>query len=341
MSVALWVCPVSNLAGVARHVLDAARSGLPGWSMEVAAPDGPLLDELRKLDVPVHAVEFDGNPAAAVRALRSVIEQVKPQIVHSHLAKADFIAAAATLGLPTKLVSSEHGIAQDSRLYNANAVKAELKLRLHHLRCNRFNALIAVSESTKQQMQRTWKPRTLITVVLNGVDRSPQPHTAPGQRYLSLARLSHEKNILAIVDAFAKLHTGSLTIAGEGPDKAQVQRRVEALGLGDRVSFPGFVDAAKALSEHDVLVQLSKWENASYSILDAVAHGLGVVATPVGGNPEILPERCLVEADDTDRVAALMTEQASPEARPRLPKRWPTVAEMCAQIVDVYDEVWR
>lgn len=341
-SLALWVTPVSNLAGVARHILDAARVGIPCWRMEVAAPDGPLLDRLRGMGIPVHPLPLDGNPAKATVALRQLITDLKPQAVHSHLAKADLLLAAAGEGLPTKRISSEHGIAADARLYNRNPLVAKVKQQLHTIRCNRFDHLIAVSASTKEQMLRQWRPKTPITVVLNGVDRPSEVEHHTGKRYLSLSRLSHEKNIAAIIEAFAELDDDArLTVAGDGPDRPQIAEQIRTLGLRERVSLPGFVAASEALAEHDVLVQLSKWENASSSLLDAVVHGLGVVATPVGGNPEILPERCLVEAENTYEVARLMREQADPAQHPVLPESWPTVAEMTRQIADVYDEVWR
>lgn len=342
-SLALWVAPVSNLAGVARHILDVARVGIPGWRLEVAAPEGPLLDELRALDVPVHPIALDANPAAGVRTLRNLVEELKPQIVHSHLARADFLVAAATVGLPTKAISTEHGIAGDPTLYQRSAVAAKLKQAAHHLRCTRFDALVAVSASTEREMRRAWRPRTPIHVVLNGVDALPSPpQLQAGKRYLSLARLSHEKNIDALVRAFALLdEDATLTIAGDGPERDALKALVEELGLRERVSMPGFLDATEALASHDVLVQLSRWENASYSLLDAVAHGLGVVATPVGGNPEILAEQCLVDASPVEKVAARMREQAEPRNRPTLPAHWPTVQEMTTQIAAIYDEVWR
>lgn len=341
-SLTLWVTPVSNLAGVARHVLDVARAGIPGWRLEVAAPEGPLLEQLRGMGVTVHPLPLDGNPAKAVRDLRTLIQELKPQIVHSHLAKADLLLAAAGESLPLKRISSEHGIAADARLYNKNAAVAAVKQQLHRIRCNRFDHLIAVSASTKEQMLKAWSPKTPITVVLNGVDRPDGVERQAGKRYLSLSRLSHEKNIAAIVEAFAELDAeATLTIAGDGPDKAEIEEQIRQLGLTERVTLPGFVNADEALASHDVLVQLSKWENASYSLLDAVVHRLGVVATPVGGNPEILPERCLVEAENTYEVARLMREQAELDVRPALPEDWPTVAEMTKQIAAIYDEVWR
>lgn len=341
---ALWVVPVSNLAGVARHILDAAKAGIPGFEVTVAAPRGPLLDELGRLGIARHEVAFDGPALTIANALRAVIKQVKPQIVHSHLAKADFVATIAVLGLPVKLVSTEHGIARDAQLYNRGQLKAQARRAFHHGRARRFDALIAVSESTKEEMIRAWHPTTAIAVIPNGVDRPEVVLAEPGARFLSLSRLAPEKRIPETIRAFAAVALqrpeATLTVAGEGPERAALADLAAALGIADKVRFPGHVDAATALAGHDVLVQLSAWENASYSVLDAVVHGLGVVATPVGGNPEILPPHCLSEADDEARVAQLLLEQAADVSRrPRLADQWPTVAEMTSGIASLYEKL--
>lgn len=346
MRPALWVTPVSNLAGVARKIRDAATVGLPGYSLTVAAPAGPLLDRLDELGVPTLALSLDGSAAEAVRELRASIRALRPAIVHSHLARADFLVAAATVGLSTHLVSTEHGIAADERLYHRGRAKALVRRALHHVRSRRFDALIAVSESTKREMIRAWRPTTAISVVLNGVDRPELPPRQPGAQFLSLARLAPEKRIPDTLRAFARLAVdvphATLTVAGDGPEREALVQLAKDLGVGARVTFPGFVDPHEALAHHDVLVQLSAWENASYSVLDAVAHGFGVVATPVGGNPEILPAHCMAQADDAQRVTDLMHEQAfQVEKRPTLPPHWPSVSDMAAQIAAVYDRVLR
>ena len=54
----LWVVPVPDFGGVARHVLDVARTGIPGYRLVVCAPEGKLTERLRELNIPVHAVPF-------------------------------------------------------------------------------------------------------------------------------------------------------------------------------------------------------------------------------------------------------------------------------------------
>lgn len=343
VSTALWVVPVSDLGGVARHVLDIARVGLPGYRLVVAAPEGPLLDRLRAQGIPVVAWQVAGRSVpATVAELRSVVRRLRPAVVHSHLAKADFLVAAATAGLPGQVISTEHHVPADLHVFHPSAIRRSTRRIAHHARIRRFDHLIAVSESTARDLRRHWRPTVPVSVVLNGVDRrAAQPRPA-GLRVLALSRLAPEKNVEDVVRAFAQVHNdhpeASLTVAGEGPSSARIRAVVDELGLAAAVRFPGFVDADTAMADHDVLVQASLTDNLSYTLLDAVAAGMGVAATDVGGNAEILPPHCLAPVGDVRTLAERIVEQGTrPEQRPTLPPGIPTVEGMTRAVVSVYE----
>ncbi|MGQ4508731.1 glycosyltransferase [Dermabacteraceae bacterium P13128] len=341
----LWLSPVAEVGGVSRHIIDAASQGIPGWNIEVAAPAGPLLDTLSEAGVPVHPVA--SAPGSGIRAsvasVRALLAREDFALLHSHLAYADLVALLAAGRTP--IVSTEHGIAADARLYNASAVTAQAKRLVHRLRVARTSRVIAVSESTAQQVARQWGGRKKIRVVLNGVDPLvPEPKPQAGLCFLSLSRLSHEKRIDKLLEAFALVHKrhpeATLTVAGDGPLRAQLESKARELGVAEAVSFPGTVVAADAYRTHDVVVQLSAWENLSYTLLDAVKNNKGIVATPVGGNGEIVRAVSLVEAEDTNQVARVMLTQAlETEARtPAAAWDW-SVSDMCAELANVYAEV--
>lgn len=339
--IALWVAPVSNLAGVARHILDVARVGLPGYRLVVTAPEGPLLEQLRLLGRPVVPLDVDGPVSDTVRALRSTVRRLKPVVVHSHLAKADFLVTMATVGLPVTLVSTEHHIPEDPLTFHGTRAKALTRQAAHHARIRRFAALIAVSESTKRDMLRYWRPTAPITLVRNAVDPIAPVTRPPGLRVLSLTRLSPEKNLETTLRTFREVvrnrPEARLTLAGEGSEATRLRQLTHELDLIERVSFPGHVDAAQAMADHDVLLQPSKADNLSYTLLDAVNAGMGVVASNIGGNPEILPAHCLAGTHDVNALAALVIDQGlHPQRRPQLPPGIPTVEEMAAGIVEVY-----
>lgn len=338
---ALWGVPVSDLAGVARHVLDVARSGIPGWRLVVLSPPGPLPTRLREVGVEVREASFgpDHGLRASVAALREAVRDVAPAVVHTHLAYAD-IAAALAVGRGPRLVTTEHGIARDDVVYHQSSAKTRVMAAAHTARLRRFHAAIAVSRATAEAMVEKWHPCREVVVVPNGVDPVAVAPRAPGLRILSLARLSPEKRLPALVDGFAELHrsqpTATLTLAGTGPEEEGLRAQVARLGLTDAVSLPGFVDPEPAMAEHDVLAMLSVWENCSYALLDAATRRMGVVASAVGGNPEILPPSSLVDAEDVSAVSSALAGQGLDLAtRPAL-DGWPTVAAMCARIAETY-----
>lgn len=352
---ALWCSPVSEVGGVARHVLDTVRVGVPGWRIVLVCPEGPLADQARALGAAV--ITAPVSPAdgmrTAVTTLRRVLQRVRPDLLHSHLAFADLIGVAAVAGLRSgrgqriRLVSTEHGIAGVKGYYQASRAAATVKSAAHCARLHRTDAVIAVSESTREQILAQWGNGAPITVVRNGVD---QPHDVsaarPGLRVLSLSRLAPEKRIDQLLHAFAQVvreyPEARLTVAGSGPEKKALCALAEDLGLETAVSFPGRVDAEQALREHDVVVQLSDWENLSYTLLDAVAYGLGVVATDVGGNAEIVPERCLVDGRAKETAARAIVEQGLCVAsRPRASGPASAgAAGMTAEIAAVYSGVF-
>lgn len=348
---ALWVVPVADLGGVARHVLDVAKVGLPGWDLVVVCPDGALADRLRALGTEVISGPFgpDAGFRASTRLLRGAIRRARPAVLHSHLSYADVICAWVLAAKPNLLlVTTEHGIAADDSVYHGSMLKSRLKACLHHIRLWRADVIIAVSEATRLAMIAKWHPAGSIRVMPNGVAAMAEFSPAPiregvgsGPHILSLSRLSPEKGIPALLTAFAtvkRLENGAtLTIAGSGPQEDELVALVRQLALEGAVNFVGFVDPQLAMRNADVLVQLSVWENCSYTILDAIGAGLGVVATPVGGNPEILPPRCLVDFNNTDAIAKTILDQAvNDDRRPTLPTGWPDVSAMVHKIVGCY-----
>lgn len=345
---ALWVVPVADLGGVGRHVLDVARHGIPGWRLVVLCPDGPLAHRLRLAGTAVLTGPVgpaDGTRRAAAE-VRRIVRALRPRIVHGHLAFADLTVALGTLGSEPTVVTTEHGIADDDLVYHGTRWRSRLRQGAHAVRLRRADAVIAVSRATAETIRSKWHPAPglAIRVIPNGVDPLDATHPRPGLRILSLSRLAPEKGLDFLVEAFAVLAgeepEAHLTIAGTGPLESALKGHVSRLGLEERVDLPGFVDAGPALAAADVLVQLSTWENCSYSILDALVHGLGVVATPVGGNPELLPARCLVSREAPDAVAAALRRQGLDVAeRPLLDRSWPTVGTMCESIGELYEEV--
>jgi len=134
-----------------------------------------------------------------------------------------------------------------------------------------------------------------LTVIPNGVEpdrfaAGPAfPH--PRRYVLAVARLSHEKGIDVLLDAFAALRSADvdLVVAGDGPERPRLAAQCEALGLESRVHFLGGVDFehVPALYRGAALVACpSRWEGLPLVCLEAMASGRAVVATAVDGTPD-------------------------------------------------------
>lgn len=300
--------------------MDAAQAGVPGWRIVVLCPEGMLAQRLRDMDIAIITGEF--GPSAGFRksymTLRRHLRHLQPEVVHSHLAYADVVAAAAALGTKVRLVTTEHGIAGDDSVYHGAAWKSRAKATMHRVRLLRADAVIAVSGATKNAMLAKWKPRQSIAVIPNCVNRQEirrrveafkgDTERTSNLHVLSLSRLAPEKGLDTLLNAFALVLNENpearLTVAGEGPERATLECLADSLGIGGAVDFPGFVDPLAAMAKADVLVQLSVWENCSYTLLDAVGAGIGIVATAVGGNPEIVGPQSLVAGTDPGEVAS-------------------------------------
>ena len=348
---ALWVIPVGDFGGVARHVVDTARAGIPGHRLVVLCPEGPLAERLRQIGAPVLTGAFgpDAGPVASARTLRRAVRTLRPAVVHTHLAYADIIAAGVLAAdRSVTLISTEHGIAADASVYHRSPVKAKMTAAVHHARLRRADEVIAVSNSTREVMSRRWAPSCPVTVIPNGVDieavrdvvGAPERRAlGEGLRLLSLSRLSPEKRIDALLRTMPALLDrdahATLTVAGTGPEEQALKDLASDLGVADSVRFPGFVDPWEAMRDHDVVVQLSAWENLSYTLLDAVAAGLDVVATDVGGNREIVGPQSLVTDPTPPSILERLTtlrEAAGESADAQLT----TVEQMTRGIAEVY-----
>lgn len=337
MKRALWLVPVADLGGVARHVIDVTRVGIPGWNVTVLCPEGPLVERLREQGATVIAASF--GPAyglfASRRTLTAAIREVKPAIVHSHLAYADIVSAVTRMPRQVRRFTTEHGIAGDDGVYHRSSLHARVMALVHRWRFRQFSGVIAVARATRDAMITKWRVRQPITVIPNGVDLPDgvvrrEPDSVTGLRILSLSRLAPEKRIDCALRAFEYLlHAhpeATLTVAGEGPLRAELRE------IGSNVDFIGFADPDDAMAEADVVVQLSTWENCSYTLLDAVARGLRVVASDVGGNREIVSADSLVP----DATRAQQVMRTVLDVRPGGPD--PTsVGEMCGAIGQRYE----
>jgi glycosyltransferase involved in cell wall biosynthesis len=174
-------------------------------------------------------------------------------------------------------------------------------------------------------------PARRISVIVNGVDtdffapaREPQPGPP---RMLCIARMVADKDHDTLIHAFQRVAAtrpeAELWLVGDGPRKPAVSQLCQALGLADQVKLlPGRTDLRPLLHQACLLVLSSVYEALPNVVLEAMAAGLPVVATSVGGLPEVVSQGetgFLVPPGDAEALAtALNSILAAPERREAL-----------------------
>jgi glycosyltransferase involved in cell wall biosynthesis len=220
--------------------------------------------------------------------------------------------------MPVAFVTTHHG-------WIRNNGRQELMARSALQLCRRFDGVQVVSQRLLDELPRSVVRRQLADVVHNAIvlaDYASGGHRMPVRRSLGLpddalllgvvGRLSLEKGCHEMLDAFAVVAAAEprvhLALIGEGPLRAALESRVAAADWGGRVRFTGHQSPVQPFYEAiDVLVSPSRTEGLSNAILEALVFERPVVATRVGGNPEIIEDGVsglFVQAQDPGALAA-------------------------------------
>ena len=288
-------------AGGAQTFAATLAAGLrDSYDVEVAAhgPRGALADACAALGVPFHHVRhLVRNPhpyhdAAAVHELRALARALRPDVAQINSSKAGVLARLALARTDVRTVFTAHGWAFSGRTGGAGAVYAGAERAVAPL----SDAIVCVSNHDLELARaRRIHPRGELHVIHNGVDAPaalPQ-RRRPGDRLVlgCTARLAPPKDVHTLLEALARPGCArwELRVFGDGPDRSAIEARRDELRLGDRVALLGNRDdVAEQLADCDAFALISDWEGLPYSILEAMAAGLAVLATGVGGIADLV-----------------------------------------------------
>jgi glycosyltransferase involved in cell wall biosynthesis len=277
-------------------------------------PYGPLLE---RAGIPVRVVR--GGRLGRVRALRSAFAADGIDVVHAWLFIANAFAWAATRGGDRPLITSARNCKRSGRLLDA----------LNRRAFAASDAIIVNSRQVRDYIAHVYAaPVERVAVVYNAIDlerfqppaRSRPPH-AP--RVVMVGRLVRQKNPLLFVAAAAALRArvpaARFQLVGDGPLRGEVEAAVSAAGLGDCLELAGERhDVPALLHEADLFWLTSDWEGLSNAVLEAMAAGLPVIATDVGGTAELIEagvEGYVVRAGDREAFVARSLEILRDPAR--------------------------
>jgi glycosyltransferase involved in cell wall biosynthesis len=325
-----------NPGGTERLVVEMSRAFAVDFDVRVLCLDEPGVwaRELRSDGIPVYSLwrQPGLDPAMPVKLARHFREQ-GAQIVHAHQCTAWFYSALARLLYPApRLLLQEHG-----RFYPEmeNRKRAMVHRLLIAMLTHRF---VAVSEDVRSRLQRyEGLEGKEIKVIYNGATSAPplaQDARDALRRELgftpdcfvvgTVGRFDPIKNLPMLVDTFARASKGIANLrgllVGDGPMFPEVRSLITRAGLSDRVRTTGFrEDAHKVVQCMDLFVLSSFSEGTSMALLEAIAAGVPVVVTDVGGNPEIVVKDqsgWVVPSDSvTAMTEAILESQNHPHKR--------------------------
>jgi len=182
----------------------------------------------------------------------------------------------------------------------------------------RADVLIVPSRALLRRATDAGYRTTLATIIPNGVD--VDRHAGGGAEVGMLTALERVKGVEVFIRAASLLHrddpSSRFVVFGDGSERDELQAMATQAGLDGVMRFPGHVPAAVALAELRVLVVSSHFENSPMAVLEAMAARVPVVATRVGGIPEMAPPDTLVTVppDDPAALAEAVRRTVSDEA---------------------------
>lgn len=303
------------------------------------------------------------NSLGQLGALRKLILRFNPSLLHLHGYKAELLGRMAVAGFNIPIIVTLHNylVYPGSRLFPAS-----LFYRLERFVPGRVHRYIAVSEALKADyLSRSGTGSKRVTVIYNGIRLEAFSDAKPrvglkglGTPLIGTAlRLTRQKGIDVLLDAapaiFQRYPNASILISGEGPLEKELKRKVARMGLKKCILFLGFVEnLAEYLASLDIFVLPSRTEGLGIILLEALACGVPVLATGVGGIPEIITSGThglLVPPRDQEQLAAgietlwenkkLMNDLVE-NGKERIKERF-LLHDMLIKTRQVYDDVMR
>jgi len=329
-------CFRSPVGGIFRHVRDLTDAQVAaGHSVGIVCDsttggeyEERLFDRMRdKLALGVQRTPMQrhigpGDLASAWRSYR-IIKELQPDVIHGHGAKGGAYARlfGSLLRVSRSRVARLYSPHGGSLHYDENTLTGKLFFALERNMARFTDCLLFVSDyERKAYRKKVGEPPIPNVLVYNGLRASefePVADAADAADLLYIGMMRDLKGPDLFIDAFAKAETAlgrrlNAVMVGAGEDLPRYEAGVERLGLGDRIRFLPPMPARAAFALARLVVVPSRAEAMPYIVLETLAAGKPMIATAVGGIPEIFGagSPALVDAD-ADAIAGKMREALS------------------------------
>ena len=293
--------PERQMLGLAHHLVPAYRSIFLSFSEKGRC--WPFLDEARSQGFRAEALRHDTPRLfAACRELKTLLRQANAEVVCCRGYKADLIGLRAARKLDIPVIAVSHG-------WTAENFRVRLYEKVDRFFLRRMDRVVCVSQKQADRVIGSGTPSERVMVIRDAVDLSrfdkPDPGCRDTLRHFfagtpsrivgAAGRLSPEKGFSNLVDAAANLAGADpqlgFILLGDGPLRAALAEQIRRVGLQGRFVLAGHrTDLDTLLPFLDLLVLPSYTEGLPNIVLEAFAAGVPVVATAVGGTPEVIDD---------------------------------------------------
>ena len=349
--------PISHLQGL------VPRVAADGVDVHVICAAEDVADSFRKLGV--DTTVFPLRHKLDVAGAWKLGPLLDADVVHTHDRRGGLLVRPQARRRGARAVHTLHGLPEAIavRVGRTSVSRPPGVSRWHeawflhgYLRIERllarFGPVIVPSEALRKFLVGHGMAPARLRVVHTGIEpaASRRPASSGPLRVATAANLEHWKGVDVLLDACGRVDGQvHVDVYGAGSEQAALERQVEELGID--AEFHGFVDDLRSrLRAADVFALPSRGDNVPVSVLEAMAEGVPVVATRVGGIPELVADGesgILVEPDDAAGLAAALGRLAADDAlRSRLGEGGHTrvqqqfdPADAARRVVAVYEEL--
>jgi glycosyltransferase involved in cell wall biosynthesis len=314
----------SPAGGLFRHVIDLAREQTArGHRVGLIADSntgGTRADEIFRemapqlalgvTRLPMHRNPYPGDLITLAKVMRQ-IDKCGADVLHGHGAKGGAYARLALTRKRAVRAYTPHG---GSLHYTNDTLAGRLHLGVERLLISRTDLFLFESAYSLDLFRsKIGEPGARAHVVRNGVSRSefePVTLQQDATDLIYIGEFRRLKGIDILIDAIAQLHRAgrsvTATLVGYGPEQAEFAAQVKRLGLAQEVRFMPAMPARQAQAFGRVMVLPSRAESLPYVILEAAASAKPLIATRVGGIPEIYGPltNTLIPPEDPAALAA-------------------------------------
>lgn len=281
------------------------------YEIYLACPSyGPMKEEIEKLGVKVYAIDMAREISLkkdlnSYRKINKLIKKVRPDIVHLHSSKAGVLGKIASYFNRIPCIYNPHGWAFSMNISDKKKVVYALIEKYTSLFCN---SIVNISEY-EYKLAKQYKiasDKKMLTIY-NGIDidrfseekfcrqDTIKELNIPNNAFIvgMIARISEQKNPIKFVEVAKgvceKIDNAYFILVGDGEQRNEVENLIEQYNLKDKVKITGWVsDIDKYLSIFDVAILTSKWEGFGLVIAEYMAACKPIVASNVGGIPELI-----------------------------------------------------